>query len=234
MMKEIEAAGPDATIDQILINSYRYAEKYSYTHPCQYGYTELRDFTLREYFMNGGNNNNGNKARSDSSFFYDETACASYDVPYQTARRRYENTRAKEDYIELQRQVEIRKRIDKVIYKIVDAALPANDDVREYIEMPVCKVCNASCPCIARCKELSRPSKNCTLHCCSEPDCYAKPDSPDYVCQATLSTTFDKACGHINNSYMQIAYEYFGRLCRYPHASVEAAVDAIKKVCAAY
>ena len=256
-MKEIEASGADATIDHVLNVAYKFALNKSGTRPCQYGDVDLKRYTFREYFAPEDSDNEapkkaayhkgvhahhshhhkaGKHAPAAASFFYDESACPQYDVPYQIAKRNYENSKTQEDYIELQRQIEIRKKVEKVLYKVVDAALPANDAASGYFKTPVCTTCDESCECIAACEQQGYSSEDCKLHCCGYSGCTgSKPPYPDYAtCEANLASKFESACGHINNDYIYVAGKFFGRLCRYPQADINAAIEAMRGACAAY
>lgn len=258
-MNEIEAAGIDTTFDNILSVGYYFAVNKSGTRPCQYGDVDLRRQTLREFFApeesddvrmpvgNGAHKHAHHKhhhkhhARHHrsiefaSTIEYDDTACPQFDVPYQIAKRNYEHSDSNEDYIEYQRQIDIRKKINNVFYRIIDAALPANDATTSYFKTPVCTKCSDECECVADCKAAGYTDSECTLHCCDDSGCLStNAGNSALECSVELSAKFEASCGHINNDYIYAAGKILGRLCKYPKANIQAAIDAIPAACAAY
>ena len=258
-LKEVEAKGADTTFDHVLNYAYYYALNNSQTRPCQYGDVDLKRFTLREFFAPDDNvadvhmqhkhhhehhhhlhHHHGRMARhapAPANIIVDETACPQYDVPYQVAKRNYEYSKSPEDYVELQRQIEIRKKIENVLYKIMEAALPAENNAKSgFLKTPVCEKCDDSCGCMTQCAAAGYTEEECKRHCCGYSGCTGTaPPYPDYTtCVADFTEKFETACGYINNDYMYVASKFLGRLCRFPGANVQAALAAIPSVCKAY
>jgi len=157
---------------------------------------------------------------------------AQFDVPLVLAQRVYEQERTEENRLKLEKELRIRKTIDKMSDRIVAAAKPGLDSV----SVAVCEGrCDNSCPCFDFCLK-EHDASFCSAECCNENQaCYSTPPRGNAAsifesCLEALSIEYMQSCG-VEHGYLRKTDGIFYRLCKRESVNVAAAINEIHKQC---
>ena len=228
VLDSVENNGLDVTIDTMFYDAWGYAYNHSQVGSCQYGDINMKANTFRG-FLNG-ETPEGNFAPAAAASKVSKAKAEpvpQYLVPYMTALKNYEHSHSEADKIELDRQIQIRKKIDSILASIVSTVTGSKKDTGFLISQ-VCNVCDENCGCYTECKEAGKTDYECQRHCCNYLHCYSRGNGDETQCSAALSRAFLDAFSYINNDYLYVASSVFSKLCRYPNVDVEKVVKAIK------
>ena len=231
-LDSIENRGLDVSFDTIFYDAYVYATNHSTTRPCQYGDLETKANTFSD-FLNGGmpNGNDANTAAALRAKYGNPEPVPQYLVPYMIALKNYEHSHSEADKIELDRQTQIRKKIDSIFSVIVGSVTGDKADANIFTT-PLCQLCDDNCGCYTECLAAGKEDYECQRHCCNYANCHTpKGNDNQLECSAELSRAFLDSCSYINNDYLFVASSVFNKLCRYPGINVEKVVKMIKSVC---
>lgn len=234
-LDSIENRGLDVSFDTIFYDAYVYATNHSTTRPCQYGDLDMKANTFSD-FLNGGSPATTSPKATPSAMYAkygNPEPVPQYLVPYMIALKNYEHSHSEADKIELDRQTQIRKKIDSLFSVIVGSVTGSKNDGSFYMT-PVCHTCDSDCDCYTECLAAGKEDYECQRHCCDYANCFGSSSTngnQQLECSAELSQAFLDSCSYINNDYLYVASSVFNKLCRYPGIDVAKVVKMIKSVC---
>jgi len=197
-----------------------------YSQTCQYGDKKLASMDITKYYKPS--------STVASSPIKITDAVSTFEVPLQTAKRRFMDKPTEENFQELNKQIAIKKAVDDMTAAIVSAAKPN----APHLSQPACSTCDKTCNCYKYCiGEYS--ADHCKMECCDEQGCFVDPPRAGFdvdkhdTCVHELATAFLEGCGN-DHPYLRKAELLFRRVCRQSDANVEAALKEIDNQCAAF
>jgi len=152
------------------------------------------------------------------------------DIPLALAQHRYEKSPTEENSKKLAYEISIRKAVDAMANRIVEAAKPGFGTLGI---TPCQDNCDESCPCYDRClSEHDHDVEHCRDFCCNEEYACTKRSHAEIneTCLETLSVEYMSACGN-DHAYLRKPDSLFYRLCKSDKVNLDAAVAEIRKQC---
>jgi len=213
-------------------SDFEYIQQRSdFSQACRYGHLEyFGPQSMYEFFgKEGFSRRRHHPAKPARNTGRSMDGVAQVDVPLALAQHWYEQNPSEENQKRLERELSIRKAVDTVTTRIIQAAKPG----LEPIALPACPNCDTSCPCYEYCLK-EKPADYCKAECCDEDAaCNHAPPSTVLECIDTLSNEFLNACGN-DHAYLRKADALFYRLCKRDNVNVAAAVTEIQKQCKSF
>jgi len=206
-----------------------------YSQTCRYGDVD----TIGPMSINDLIGSDAKKAVpgvADETPLGEKGGVAQVDVPLALAQHMYEEFPTEENRKKLQFELSIRKAVDSMANRIMEAAMPGMNPVT----LPACTTCDESCPCYSYCLK-DKSADYCQFECCNEENaCHQHPPGPPPMegiqsavtesCLETLSVEYLTACGN-DHAYLRKPDALLYRLCKRDSVNVAAAVAEIHKQC---
>jgi len=218
-------------------NEYDYVQsRMDYSQSCRFGgINNIGKMTISGFFVPTHSVQKQSSEPVAPSRALEGEGVSVFDVPLEYARHRYQEEPTVENRKKVEKEISIRKAIDRMGDSIINAAKPGVPSV----SLTVCKNCDNSCSCYQYCRK-SESEAYCKAECCNEEAaCHQPPPSSSVnaetvdKCETTLSKAYYEACGN-GHDYLRKVDGLLYRLCHRSGVNVDAAVQEINKQCSIY